>query len=119
MSKKEKIIVWHKPTCSKCRDAMAYINEHAVLVDEWREYLVDVPSEDEIRDVLKKLDIPAEKLVRTKEPVYKEKFAGKKMTEAGWIKALHKYPVLIQRPIIIIGGKAFFGRSEEDLERLL
>jgi arsenate reductase len=116
---KEKITVWHKPSCSKCRDAMAYIKNHAVLVDEWREYLVDVPSEDEIRGVLKKLDIPAVKLVRTKESVYQEKFAGKKMTEAKWIKALHKYPILIQRPIVIIGDKAFFGRSEEDLEQLL
>lgn len=89
------------------------------MVDEWREYLVDIPSEEEIRDVLRKLNIPAEKLVRTKEKVYQEKFAGKKMTEAKWVKALHKYPILIQRPIIIRGDEAFFGRSEEDMERLL
>jgi arsenate reductase len=115
----EKVTVWHKPTCSKCRDATAYINDHAVQIDEWREYLVDVPSEEEIRDVLTKLGIPAEKLVRTKEPLYQEKFAGKKMTEARWIRALHKYPVLIQRPIIIKGNTAFFGRSDDDLNRLL
>lgn len=116
---KEKITVWHKLTCAKCRDAMAYMKDHAVMPDEWREYLVDVPSEEEIRDVLKKLNIPAEKLVRTKESVYHEKFAGKKMTEAKWIKALHKYPILMQRPIIIIGESAFFGRSEDDLQRML
>lgn len=116
---KEKIIVWHKPTCAKCRDAMVYMKDHAVMPDEWREYLVDVPSEEEIRDVLKKLNIPAVQLVRTKEKIYQEKFTGKKMTEAKWIKALHKYPILIQRPIVIIGEKAFFGRSEEDLQRLL
>lgn len=98
---------------------MAYIKDHAVPVDEWREYLVDIPSEDEIRDVLLKLKISAEQLVRTKEPIYQEKFAGKKMTEAKWIKAMHKYPVLIQRPIVIIGENAFFGRSEEDLSRLV
>lgn len=115
----EKVIVWHKPNCSKCRDAVAYIKNRAVVVDEWREYLVDVPSEDDIRHVLTKLGIPAEKLVRTKEPIYREKFAGKKMTEAKWINALHKYPVLIQRPIIIIGNNAFFGRSEEDLQQLV
>jgi arsenate reductase len=114
-----KTIVWHKPTCSKCRDAAEFFETHGVIIDEWREYLIDIPSEDEIRDVLSKLGILAEKLVRTKEPVYQEKFAGKKMTEAKWIKALHKYPMLIQRPIIIAGNKAFFGRSQENLEQLL
>lgn len=117
--KKEKIIVWHKPTCSKCIDATAFMKEHGVIPDEWREYLVDVPSEKEIRDVLKKMGIRAEEMVRKKEPVYKEKYAGKSLTEAEWIKAMTKNPVLIQRPIIITGKTAFFGRSEEQLNQLL
>lgn len=95
------------------------MREHGVVPDEWVDYLVDVPSEEEIRDVLKKLGITAEELVRKKEPVYKEKFAGKKMTEEKWIKALRKYPILIQRPIIIKGDTAVFGRSEEELNSIL
>lgn len=117
--KKEKITVWHKPTCSKCVDASKFFREHGIIPDEWVNYLEDVPSEDDLRDVVKKLGITAEELVRRKEPIYKEKFAGKKMTEEKWIKALHKYPILIQRPIIIQGDRAFFGRSEEDLNQLL
>jgi arsenate reductase (glutaredoxin) len=69
--------------------------------------------------VLKKLGIPAEELVRKKEPIYKEKFEGKKMTEEKWIKALMEYPILIQRPIIIKGDKAVFGRSEEELNQVV
>jgi arsenate reductase len=41
------------------------------------------------------------------------------MTEEKWIKAMVKYPVLIQRPILIKGNKAVFGRSEEELNSIL
>ena len=118
-TKKESITVWHKPTCAKCVDATKFMKTHGVIPDEWINYLEDVPSEDDIRDVLKKLGITAEELVRKKEKIYQEKFAGKKMTEEKWIKALHRYPILIQRPIIIKGDTAFFGRSEDDLQQML
>lgn len=116
---RDKIIVWHKPTCSKCIDATAFMEEHGVIPDEWREYLVDIPSEKEIRAVLRKLKLPAEKIVRKKEKVYVEKYAGKQLSEDEWIAALHRHPELIQRPIIIKGDTAFFGRSEDDLNQLL
>lgn len=119
MKDRDKIIVWHKPTCSKCIDATAFMKEHGVVPDEWREYLVDVPSEDEIRDVIKKLNIPAEKLVRKKEQVYLANYAGQKLSDVEWIKVLHEHPVLIERPIIIRGNRAFIGRSEEELDQLL
>lgn len=114
-----KIIVWHKPTCSKCINAMEFFESHGIIPDEWREYLVDVPSEAEIRDVLRKLGISAEQLVRKKEPVYMEKYEGKQLLEEEWIAVLHRHPELIQRPIIIKGNIAFFGRSGDDLNRLL
>ncbi len=117
--KKEKIIVWHKPTCSKCVDATRFMKEHGVIPDEWVNYIEDVPTEAQLREVLKKLGIPASELVRKKEPVYKEKFAGKSLSEKQWIKAMIQHPILIQRPIIIKGDTAFFGRSEEDLNQLL
>ncbi len=122
---KEKITVWHKPTCSKCIDATSFMEEHGVIPDEWREYLVDVPSVEEIRDVLKKLGIPAEQMVRKKEPVFIEKYdalqqaQGGQLSEDEYISAMHEHPELIQRPIIIKGNTAFFGRSEDDLNRLL
>lgn len=98
---------------------MNFLDEHHVVPDEVVEYLAEVPTEKELRDVLKKLGITAQELVRTKEPIYSEKFAGKKMTEEKWIKAMLKYPILIQRPIIIKGDKAVFGRSEEELNRII
>ncbi|MCK6638941.1 MAG: arsenate reductase (glutaredoxin) [Bacteroidia bacterium] len=119
MARKQKLTIWHKPNCSKSIAAMKFLREHEITPDTVFLYLETPPSEDEIRDVLKKLNIPAEQLVRKKESVFSEKFAGKKMTEEKWIKALVKYPVLIQRPIIIKGSKAVFGRSVEELNSII
>ena len=46
---------------------------------EKTEYLVDVPSENEIKEILKMLGIKAEQLVRKKEPLYKETTRAKKL----------------------------------------
>jgi arsenate reductase len=116
---KEKITVWHKPTCSKCIDATAFLQEHGIIPDEWRAYLEDVPSEEELTAVIKMLGIPAKELVRTKEGVFAEQYEGRSLSEAEWITAMHEHPELIQRPIIIIGNKAYIGRSRDGLSGML
>lgn len=118
MKKKDKITIWHKPNCSKSIQAMRFLKDHEIE-PEVMLYLETVPDEAQLTDVLKKLGIPAEELIRKKEPIFKEKFAGKKMTEDKWIKAMVKYPILIQRPIIVKGKKAVFGRSDEELNSIL
>lgn len=82
-------------------------------------YAVTPPNEAEIKAVLKKLGISAEELIRKKENIYKEKFEGKKMNEEKWIKAMVKYPILIERPIIIKGNKAVIGRPIEKILEII
>ena len=82
---------------------------------EKTEYLVEVPSEKEIKEILKMLGIKAEQLVRKKEPLYKENYEGKKITNAQWIKILHHNPILIERPIVVNGDKAIIGRPIETI----
>jgi arsenate reductase len=113
MAKKtEKLVMWHKTNCAKSCEVMKALKEEHVLPETFL-YLVTPPSADDIKSVLQKLGMKAEELVRKKEPVYKENYAGKKMTEAQWIKALVKHPVLIERPILIKGDKAIIGRPTE------
>ncbi|MDQ3108773.1 MAG: arsenate reductase (glutaredoxin) [Bacteroidota bacterium] len=82
-------------------------------------YTETPPTEEEIKAVLKKLGIKAEELIRKKEKIYKEKFEGKKMTEEKWIKAMVKFPVLIERPIVIKGNKAVIGRPTERILEII
>jgi arsenate reductase len=118
MSKKDKIIVWHKTTCSKSCEVMSLLKKKKVMPDVFL-YSVTPPTVEEIKSVLKKLGIPAEELVRKKESIFKDKFEGKKMTEEKWIKAMVKYPILIERPIVINGNKAVIGRPTEKILELI
>lgn len=104
------IKIWFKPTCSTCRTAHQLLKEHSDEKLELYEYLVEKPTQKEIREVLGMLKIKAEELVRKKESLYKEKFEGKKLSSAEWIRILSKHPGLIERPLIIKGNKAFIGR---------
>lgn len=112
------ITIWHKTTCSKSCEVMSLLKEHKVKPDVFL-YVETPPTEAEIRDVLKKLGIKAEALIRKKESIYKEKFEGKKMTEEKWIKAMVKFPILIERPIVIKGNKAVIGRPTEKILEII
>jgi arsenate reductase len=111
--------VYFKSTCSTCRNAIALIKENTDEKCETTEYMVEVPSEKEIREILKMLGMKAEQLVRKKEKLYKEKYEGKKISNAEWIKILHKNPILIERPIVVKGNKAIIGRPVERILEIL
>lgn len=74
-----------------------------------------MPTEEEIKGILKMLGMSAEQLVRKKEPVYKENFQGKAFTEDEWVKILHQNPILIERPILVLNDKAIIGRPMETI----
>lgn len=83
------------------------------------EYLVEIPTIDELKEIVKMLSIKPEDLVRKKEPLYKEQYEGKKITGTQWLKILHQNPILIERPIIIKGNKAIIGRPVEKIVKFI
>ena len=106
------MIIYHNPRCSKSREAISILEKNK-CVFEIREYLKDPPTAKEIKTLLNHLGCKAIDLVRKSEVLYKENYAGKKVTETQWIKILSEYPILIERPIIIDGQKAVIGRPTE------
>ena len=79
----------------------------------------DVPSVEELKDILKKLSLKPFDIVRKTEKVYLEKYKGKELSDEEWINALHENPILIQRPIIVNGAKAVVARSEEAIDSII
>ena len=111
--------VYFKPNCATCQTALGLLKKNAKEEFELIEYLVETPSQKEIKEILKMLGMKAEQLVRKKESLYKEKYEGKKMSESEWIKILVKNPILIERPIVVKDGKAIIGRPPETILQLL
>lgn len=112
------VTIYHNPRCGKSRAALALLQERGI---EPRivEYLKTPPSKAELEQIISRLGIKPEQLVRKGEDVYKSKFAGKTLTDKQWIAALHENPILIERPIVIKGTRAVIGRPPENVLELI
>ena len=109
--------IWINPACSKCRSAISVLDAEGADYTV-RRYLEDVPTEDEIREVLQRLGLEPWDITRTQEAAAKELGLKEWPREAGardrWIAALAAHPKLIQRPIITADdGSAVVARTED------
>ena len=112
------ITIWHNNRCSKSRNAVCLLEDKNVQAEVF-EYLKTPPTAEQIKEVIQKLGIESEVLVRKGEEIYKTEYKGKALTYDQWIEAFVKYPVLIERPIIIKGDRAVIGRPIENIDILL
>ncbi|MEV7723867.1 ArsC/Spx/MgsR family protein [Streptomyces sp. NPDC087917] len=117
--------IWINPACSKCRSALTLLDAEGAEYTV-RRYLEDVPSEQEIREVLGRLGLEPWDITRTSDPLAKEtgvRELPREETEAGrhrWIAHLAAHPKLIQRPIITAeDGTAVIARSPEAVHEAL
>ncbi|GGN48377.1 MULTISPECIES: arsenate reductase family protein [Streptomyces] len=109
--------IWLNPACSKCRSAVEILDEEGAQYTV-RKYLEDPPGAEELRAVLRRLDLEPWDITRTQEAEAAELgLADWERTDAArerWIAALAAHPRLIQRPIITADdGSALVGRSAE------
>ena len=112
------LTIYHNPACSKSRETLALIKASGV---EPRivEYLKNPPSEAELSAIVRKLGIKPLELVRRNEQIFKNNYAGRKLGDKEWIKAMIEHPILMQRPIVVRGEAAVIGRPPEDVKPLL
>jgi arsenate reductase len=106
------LTILHNPRCSKSRETLALLETRG-LKPRIVEYLKETPTAAELTAIVKKLGIAPEALVRKGEDVYKSKYAGRQLSDAEWIAAMVADPILIERPVVIAGGKAVIGRPPE------
>ena len=111
-------VIWHNPKCTKSRLTLELLRDRG-FEPKVVEYLTSTPSVDEISSVLKTLDMAADKFISKGEPVYKEMDLAGEKDEEKLISAMFQYPILIERPVVIIGEKAAIGRPPENVLPLL
>ncbi len=106
--------ILHNPRCGKSRNCLLFLNETEKKY-EIINYIENPLTVEEIKALLKKLNLKPIELVRQKEPIWIERYKDKKLTPTRIITAMAKHPILIERPIVIDGDKAIIGR---DLDKL-
>jgi len=109
---------FHNPRCQKSREGLQLLQEKG-LQPEVVLYMTDPLSPMDLEDILAKLDIDAEDLIRSKESVWKEEFKGKELSEDELVLAMIEYPQLMERPILVNGERAVIGRPAEKLLEIL
>ncbi len=114
-----KITIYQKPTCTTCRQVYQALKESSVDFDSVNYYLEPL-SKSKLKDLLKKMGIPAKDLLRSKEEIYKKlKLGAKDLSEEEYLELMAKHPDLIQRPIVEKGAKAILARPAERLKEIL
>lgn len=116
---KSEIVILHNPRCSKSRATLELLHARGIeprVVD----YIAEPPTVSEIERILGKLDLPPRALMRKDEPEYTElDLDNPQRTRAELVAAMHEYPKLIQRPIVLANGKAAIGRPPEQVLSIL
>lgn len=113
-------VIYHNPRCSKSRATLELLTARGIE-PEVIKYLENPPSVAELREVLRQLGKSPQDILRFNEQVAKD--AGltpnDNRSEAEWLELLVASPVLIERPIVVTGGKARIGRPPETVLEIL
>ncbi|MBN2637641.1 MAG: arsenate reductase (glutaredoxin) [Bacteroidales bacterium] len=109
--------IYHNPRCKKSRAGLQYLqdktNDFKVV-----EYLKDLLTFDELKDLLVRLNKKPHDMIRSQENIYKQKFKGKNFNDDEWIQIMVENPKLIKRPIVLKGSKAVWGDPAEEIGQL-
>jgi arsenate reductase len=110
------VTIYHNPRCTKSRQTLELLRDRGVE-PTIIEYLKTPPSAAELKKLLAMLGLGPRQLLRAKEA----REAGTPATLDGdaLIQAMVKHPVVIERPIVVNGGKAALGRPPEAVAAIL
>lgn len=112
------IQIYHNPRCGKSRECLLFL-ENSKKEFEVIKYLDTIPSFDELKIIITKLNIKPIELVRQKEKIWIENFKKTTMTDDEVIQAMISNPILIERPIVINGNAAVIARPLEKARTIL
>lgn len=113
------ITVYHKPTCSTCRQAVQILKEEGAAfaaVDYYHTPLTPA----QLKDLLDTAGLSPREILRTKEETYRTlKLGEKTLSDDDLIALMVKHPDLIQRPLVRKGDRVILARPAERVKELL
>lgn len=108
----------HNPRCSKSRAALQLVRNAGVELPV-REYLRDPLTIDDLRRIVELLGVRPIDIVRRGEPQYAALGLGDATPDDEVLRAMAEHPILIERPILVRGGRVVVGRPPEAVQKIL
>jgi arsenate reductase len=111
------VTIYHNPRCNTSRKTLALLRDKGIepiIV----EYLKTPYTAAQLKGLLAQLKLPAKALVRKKEAAASG-IDPAKLSEDQLIAAMAKNPIIVERPIVVSGGKATLGRPPEAVLKVL
>ncbi len=112
------LTIYHNPKCKKSREGLKYLQTKGIAL-EVVNYINNGISEQELKEIIKKLNLSPSDIVRKQEDLYRKELKGKNFTDIEWMKILVENPRLIQRPIVVAKYKAVIAQPPDKVEELL
>ena len=113
-----KVIIYQKPTCSTCRQAVQFLKESGTPFTAIN-YYEQRFTKPQLKALLKKAGLSPRDILRTKEDLYKElNLAKTLLSDDALIDVLVGHPDLIQRPIVEKGEQAWLARPADRIKDL-
>ena len=111
------VTMYHNPRCNTSRRTLALLREKGVE-PTIIEYLKTPYTAVQLKTLLRQLKLPAKRLVRKKEAAA----VGidlEVLSEDALIEAMVEHPIIVERPIVVSGGRAALGRPPEAILAVL
>lgn len=112
------IKIYHNPRCRKSREGLAILEKSGKKFQVIK-YLDDIPSKEELTNIINLLGIKPIELVRKNEKIWKDNFKNQNLSDIEIVTAMIENPKLIERPIVIKNNNAVIGRPPENILELL
>ena len=109
--------IYHNPRCRKSREALNFLQSNGHNFDIVL-YLNEKLTPVELREIIQKLKITPQNLIRKEETLWKAQFKGKSLSDSELIHLMIQEPRLMQRPIVVLGDKAVIARPVEAINQL-
>jgi len=114
-----KVQILHNPRCSKSRATLEVLKNNGID-PEIILYLDTPPDTGQLVSILEMLDMQPRDLMRKGQSEYKQMgLDNKALGNTELVAAMHKTPILIERPIVLANGKAAIGRPPESVLEIL
>lgn len=111
--------IYHNPKCGTSRTVLAKLQESGIA-PEIIEYLKTPPSREELQDMIRKSGKPIRHFLREKAEPYAELgLSNETISDEALLDAMLKYPILINRPIVVTDKGVALCRPAEIVEQLI